>query len=752
MEEQTMGINGISEIINALNDEQKEEWKSRLLKSFSNAETFNKTAPFSGYLALVYGYSRKIFDCNKKIICYGVGKVAEKNIGRLKDSFQIAEFWDAYSEKTVFCDIPVKRPHSGEANAIIVVCINKKEIRNKVYESMTEMGYQDVFSWEDFLWLCDQRRGMHEMEANITEESEGIFRELMDSFKIIEDPAIPVLYSVIPTLLSEVKLDLLDMSDISGETIKRELLNALATNRECLDAIDRFLSISIDNSLVFCEQIELLMRNILKNGVKTKYRLMRMAGDYPYDGFAALELLWVLLEQIFKDDMEAQKKSVKALRTVTKSSMIINGVYCRLLCKNSYYDKALEIASNDVHVFPNELLSNETFYQVARICIDNGISVRENLPEYDLGERFCWSGVSFAWCGGFDIANDRADLGPCFRPLQCAARPEGEFWTSGDWKEFRRSVTDGSFRYCQKNQCPNIVAGWLPKKSEFMDTELRGLFEGNYDVIPKLEELHLSYDGHCNLKCPSCRLEMQTNTKDKNDELDRYYDRYLKKYVKNAKHLCLSGCGEALISPHSRKLLQSLSREEYPELEVELRTNMTVMNPMTWASLGKGRHVIKHIAASIDASKKETFERLRYPAKWDIVYENLKFVRSLRDNNEIDMFEFHVVVQKDNIHELFDIVKLAIDMHADAVTFSKIVNWRNMPQQEYDDKNPFWVDNPEYDALMKEMDKIEKLRRSIERGDCDWIKDRKKMYINIHFRPDPNETYDEIRTGRIRIR
>ena len=227
---------------------------------------------------------------------------------------------------------------------------------------------------------------------------------------------------------------------------------------------------------------------------------------------------------------------------------------------------------------------------------------------------------------------------------------------------------DGSFRYCQKNQCANIVAGWLPKKKDVKEEWLKKILTSDLSVIPPIEELHFSYDGHCNLMCPSCRLEFQTNTDKQNKKLDMLYEKNLKPYMGKAKHLTLSGCGEAMISPHSKKVLQSFSKKENPNLVVELRTNATTVNSVSWNSLGTGKAVIRHITASIDASTKESFEKLRYPAKWENVLRNLKFIQSLRNSGEIDMFEFHVVIQKENIHQLCDIVKMAIYYDADAVT------------------------------------------------------------------------------------
>ena len=77
---------------------------------------------------------------------------------------------------------------------------------------------------------------------------------------------------------------------------------------------------------------------------------------------------------------------------------------------------------------------------------------------------------------------------------------------------------------------------------------------------------------------------------------------------------------------------------------------------------------------------------------------------------------------------------------------------REMSEEEYYEVNPFWHDHPLHKHLMQELKALEKFRDAIETGKCDLTKGRKKIYINIHFSPDPNSSYDIIRTGRFKIR
>lgn len=622
------------------------------------------------------------------VIAYGAGKKAKEFLPDLLKYGKADEVWDknASGNENLY-DIPIVRPHPQSVNddTLVLIFIDDISVRIEVSKWLFGEGIKHIFWYKDALKLLAERTSI-----------EG----LVEDYKIIGYDDAPVIFEYLPVKSDE------------GAAKK-------------------------------AYSLEIFLRKRIKDKPKTSYRPIRMAEDNPYDPFAVYEHI----KQFFKEDScwneisyEKKLNLIDKLIMLSQHKKVVERFKIDVYMENSDYSSSLLYAQDLCHKYPNSLFINDCFFEVATICKKEGISVEESLPEYDLSERFCWCGISFAWCGGINKEDGSPIWGPCFRPNQCSAKPQGPFWEGEEWKEFRKSLLDGSFRYCQKTECPNIVAGWLPKKS---------IIDVDMSVIPPLEEVHLSYDAHCNLCCPSCRTEFCIDSKEIVEEYDRFYEEHIREYVRKAKHLCLSGCGEAILSPHSNKILKSLSRKEYPDLEVELRTNVTSVTPTSWKELGEGSEVIRHIAVSIDSSEKDVFEKLRYPAKWDMVRKNLRFIQSLRNNGQLDMFEFHVVVQADNVTQLLDIVKMAMDYDADAVTFSRIINWRGMETEEYDSKNPFWPSHALHETLKKEFERIEKFRNGIEDRSISY---KKKLYINMHFIPDPNDSYDEIRSGKIRIR
>lgn len=743
-------------IANSLTEAEQGHWKERFMLSMKPGFQYPCGIPFEGFLFALSIKGKEILSgSNQSVTAYGAGNMAKAFLPEIQEYVKVDEVWDAYVNLDSLYGIPIVKPRQKVSpEATVVVFIDDRRSRNDVILGLEEKGCQEIFYYKEFMQVMTALPHIEYIAEHTAEETWRLFEEFAQQYEVIHDGRIPVNYSVIPRKFHMERLEF-----CKGKNSEKELLDSLAgvlllnpaAKKRAEDLVAKFLSEDIENAFSFAYKIEIFLRGLLAEGIKTAERPIRMFNDTPYDRFAILEAIQKILSCLC-ESCEQKLSAVRFLRICSPDSIPLISAECFCLKEYGKYEQAIQMARQGMKKDPNDLLANETFYQITAEYKKMGGFVEENLPEYDLNERFCWSGFTFALCPGFDKKNEKAQFLPCFRTLQCAANPAGDFWSGEEWKEFRKSILDGSFKYCQKNQCSNLVAGWLPRKKDCVHEDIKKMIEGDDLVIPPLEELHFSYDSHCNLKCPSCRLEIKTNTKEETEELDALYEKNLKPLVKAAKHLCLSGCGEAMLSPHSRKILQSLSREEYPELSVELRTNVTSFSPQMWDGLGEGRKLIRHVAASIDSASKEGFERLRYPARWETVLKNLEFIQSLRNKGEIDLFEFHVVIQSENLEELSDIARMAIQYDADAVTYSRLVNWRGMSEEEYQDVNPFWSDHPKHRRLIQALDELKELRDSIEAGQCELTKGKKKTFINIHFYPDPNTGYDVIRNGRLKIR
>ena len=219
--------------------------------------------------------------------------------------------------------------------------------------------------------------------------------------------------------------------------------------------------------------------------------------------------------------------------------------------------------------------------------------------------------------------------------------------------------------------CVDDIVNRIAEQLIFCDIEIAGVKEAVCDLAALTDNiLGFAYKLETMLrvilangaKTKERPISMQDDTLyDKIVRKDELAEKNLDPLNKNVKHICLFGCGETILSLHSRGLIKAWSSEEYPELNTDLRTNVFALSEKAWSALGEGREVIKHIAASIDAASKDTFERLRCPAKWETVLENLAFIKLLRVISEI--IQIRADILADNYELAIGKQKLMIDMH-----------------------------------------------------------------------------------------
>ena len=82
-------------------------------------------------------------------------------------------------------------------------------------------------------------------------------------------------------------------------------------------------------------------------------------------------------------------------------------------------------------------------------------------------------------------------------------------WNSERAQDFRRSMLDGSFEFCDHTICPIIQNGSLPDRKA-VDTGAFGpaaqaILDGKTLTSAGPTFINLACDRSCNLQCPSCR-------------------------------------------------------------------------------------------------------------------------------------------------------------------------------------------------------------------------------------------------------
>jgi wyosine [tRNA(Phe)-imidazoG37] synthetase (radical SAM superfamily) len=261
-----------------------------------------------------------------------------------------------------------------------------------------------------------------------------------------------------------------------------------------------------------------------------------------------------------------------------------------------------------------------------------------------------------------------------------------ESWNSYLAKDIRKSVLDGSYKFCDSKVCPslnqliNTGEAWynfltheeFAKKFNIQTVEDVDSFTG----LPTY--ILFGFDRSCNLKCPSCRVDVV-----KNDDVDS--PAYLQKkniletiendFSKSLEFMMITGSGDPFYSNIFRDYLINFDESKYPNLQdIFLITNANLLNETMWNKL-KCKKFIRGMEISIDAGTQETYEKVtRLKGRWDKLLENLRFISTIKSLHNLTL---SMVVSELNYKEM----KLFYAIMADIFqysTFKVQINYRQM--------------------------------------------------------------------------
>lgn len=261
-----------------------------------------------------------------------------------------------------------------------------------------------------------------------------------------------------------------------------------------------------------------------------------------------------------------------------------------------------------------------------------------------------------------------------------------EIWNSKKAMQLRYCVANGNFEYCN-SFCLALKTLDLEKSEDYLkyrkdfNFNINNVEDCKLEVYPKT--ITLSCDESCNLYCTSCRNEKKVLSADKSKELYKTLVTKILPLMKDCEQLSLLGSGDFFMSKASMNFVKHISIEKFPKLELHLITNAQLFNERNWSQFDNLKGIPIKVDVSIDASRKETYEKIRRGAKWEILLENLKYISSLRKDGQIVSLRFNFVVQLDNFEQMKGFVKLAKRYNADAVWFQRIANWGTIPKEEF---------------------------------------------------------------------
>ena len=273
-----------------------------------------------------------------------------------------------------------------------------------------------------------------------------------------------------------------------------------------------------------------------------------------------------------------------------------------------------------------------------------------------------------------------------------------EIWNGEKAQEIRRSILDGSFRYCDRIRCPFLqsISFEVQRVETVNNEELKNIIEHQLTILHfKPREIDCSFETSCNLSCPSCRPKVRVHSANEHEILN------IKSILENDAFkdvhvLSFSSAGDPFGSPFYRQWLQTMNRKKIPHLkQIRLHTNALLWTPKMWSTIpAEIQEVVKSTIISIDAGRPETYAINRRGSSFERLLKNLQFIRLLRKHGPLEHVQISMVVQKNNFMEMPDFIYLGKSHNFDTVYFNTLQNWGTFSEKEYRDRAIHLPDHP----------------------------------------------------------
>jgi len=206
--------------------------------------------------------------------------------------------------------------------------------------------------------------------------------------------------------------------------------------------------------------------------------------------------------------------------------------------------------------------------------------------------------------------------------------------------------------------------------SAFYWTQNPELLKIHYTKKMQPHYLEIEVSTFCNLKCKMCE---HTHWKEKNKNMTFEEFKHIVDQFPQLKWIGLTGIGESYCNPEFPKMMDYIKKKG---IYIENFDNFIYMNEEN------AQHLVDikmdKLYVSLDASTKETYEKLREGSSWDKVIEGIKRLDKLKReaNSPWPEFWFHMIVSSENIHEMVPYLDMIDSLGVDCkrVQFTQILH------------------------------------------------------------------------------
>ena len=263
-----------------------------------------------------------------------------------------------------------------------------------------------------------------------------------------------------------------------------------------------------------------------------------------------------------------------------------------------------------------------------------------------------------------------------------------EIWNSERAIEFRKSVLDGTYRYCDLKTCLLYGADSNNESNNVNST-----------VQKYPSTIEIAMEKQCNVRCIMCRDVKIFTSMEEMNKLDSMIEPTFIPLFKNCKMLIINGDGEALASKHSRKLLKR-AIEVYPDMKLRLMTNGLICNEKVLTEAGIINNV-DSLAVSIHATTKKTYDKIVKDSNFDEVMKNVKWLAKRKNEGKIKRIDLIFVISQINYKEAVDFAKMCKKLNVQMQIFKLCNFWGTKVSENFDKYAVFEKTHPEYNKFVK---------------------------------------------------
>lgn len=267
-----------------------------------------------------------------------------------------------------------------------------------------------------------------------------------------------------------------------------------------------------------------------------------------------------------------------------------------------------------------------------------------------------------------------------------------EVFNSEAAKHFRQTLIDGTYDYCNEENCPYMA-------NNILESQLIEI-----DEIPEYPEImSLAYDRRCNYHCTCC---ISRSDEKMDPEVQNKIENEIRTALPYVKTFSANGLGEFFVSDSMMKLVSEWKPETIDGAEFELETNGALFTPANWEKIKNIGNANLRVFLTVHSFDEAAYQYLSgTKLKIDRIVENLKFVRQLREEGKINYLEIATVMQERNFRTLPEFIDRCLnEFGADKVRVRRFLPEKAMDENIewfFDIRNPLHPYHQEYLEVMK---------------------------------------------------